>query len=265
MASDSPATCPGCGQPAAGRFCGNCGAAVSCGACGEALGPGVRFCGSCGAAAGAGAPASSRNAWRAGPAVFPLALAAIMVVAALVVYLVRRDPSPSLPLGEAMAFGPASAEPAPLLDGLSGRDRFDTLYNRVMRASERGDGATVNRFAPQALQAYRELEEPDIDARYHAAMLRLHTGDPAGAVVLADTITGLASSHLFGFVIRGTVARLQGDSARLSTEQGRLLQHYDAEMAAGRYEYAHHKFILDQFVGEARQRAAGSGGRPPGR
>ncbi len=185
-----------------------------------------------------------------------------MVVAALAVYLIRRDPSAAPIAGESMAFAPGSTEPAPALGGLSGRDRFDTLYNRVMRASERGDGATVNRFAPQALQAYRELEQPDIDARYHAAMLRLHTGDPAGAVVLADTISSLASSHLFGFVIRGTVARLQGDSTRLSTEQLRLLQHYDAEMAAERYEYAHHKFILDQFVGEARQRAAQAGDLP---
>ncbi len=208
------------------------------------------------------APARARGSWRTGPAVFPLALAGIMVVVALVVYLVRRDPASPALAGGVMDFAPGSTEPAPALDGLSGRDRFDTLYNRVMRASERGDGATVNRFAPEALQAYRELEQPDIDARYHAAMLRLHTGDPAGALALADTIGSLESSHLFGFVIRGTVARFRGDSTRLSTEQARVLQHYDAEMAVGRYEYAHHKFILDQFIGEARQRAAAPAEQP---
>lgn len=81
-------------------------------------------------------------------------------------------------------------------------------------------------------------------------------------MALADTIGSLESSHLFGFVIRGTVARLRGDSTRLSTEQARVLQLYDAEMAAGRYEYAHHKFILDQFIGEARQRAAPAAEQP---
>jgi hypothetical protein len=60
---------------------------------------------------------------------------------------------------------PARRSP-PLLEGLSSRDRFDTLYNRVMRASERGDEGTALQYAPQALQAYAALDLVDADARY---------------------------------------------------------------------------------------------------
>lgn len=256
--SPSSSRCPACGKAASGRFCGACGAALAgraCGSCGAALGPGARFCGACGAAAGAGAARGAAGS----PApsdpvrlIWPFAVAAVAVVAALLVFLIPREPAVA---PAAAPFAAGAPAPLPDLATLPARARFDTLYNRVMRASEQGDQVSVSRFAPMALQAYTQLDAVDADARYHAAMIRLHTSDPAGAAAVADTITQLQATHLFGYVIRGTVARLQQDDARLGREQAEFLRHYDAEIAAGRPEYTDHKFILDQFVSEARARA----------
>jgi hypothetical protein len=225
-----------------------------CGSCGASLAPGARFCASCGAASGAvGAPAAAGGA-PARPAFLPFALTGVAVVVALVVLLIPKEPAAVAALNAPFAPTPTSTEVPPLLEGLSSRDRFDTLYNRVMRASERGDEGTALQYAPQALQAYAALDLVDADARYHAAMIRLHTGDQAGAAALADTISQVEPTHLFGFVLRGTVARWQGNDGELSEQLAAFLRHYDAEMALQRVEYGHHGFILNQFVGEARGR-----------
>jgi hypothetical protein len=181
----------------------------------------------------------------------------VAVIVALVALLMPRQPVPAAAAGAPSGPAPSASAPLPDLTALPARARFDTLYNRVMRASEQGDVGTASQYAPMALQAYAGLDAVDADARYHAAMIRLHTGDPAGAGALADTISQVQASHLFGFVIRGTVARLERDDARLAREQAEFLKVYDAEIAAGRTEYTDHKFILDQFIGEARARAGG--------
>jgi hypothetical protein len=257
MPQDSPTSCPSCGKSASGRFCPSCGTAMAgrpCGSCGASLAPGARFCASCGAASGAvGAPAAAGGA-PARPAFLPFALTGVAVVVALVVLLIPKEPAAVAALNAPFAPTPTSTEVPPLLEGLSSRDRFDTLYNRVMRASERGDEGTALQYAPQALQAYAALDLVDADARYHAAMIRLHTGDQAGAAALADTISQVEPTHLFGFVLRGTVARWQGNDGELSEQLAAFLRHYDAEMALQRVEYGHHGFILNQFVGEARGR-----------
>lgn len=224
-----------------------------CGACGAALAPGARFCASCGAASGSAMPATA-GVPAARPSLLPFALAGVAVVVALVVFLMPKEPAAVAAINAPSAFTPTGPEPPPLLDGLSSRDRFDTLYNRVMRASERGDEGTVMTYAPQALEAYAALDQVDADARYHAAMIRLHTGDPAGAAALADTISQGEPNHLFGFVLRGTVARWEGNEGLLAEQLAAFLRHYDAEMALGRVEYGHHGFILNQFLGEARGR-----------
>jgi len=187
-----------------------------------------------------------RNLW-------PFALAGVFVIVALVVVLAPGQSAPPADSGAGFAV-PAAQAPLPDMTGFPARARFDTLYNRVMRAAEQADEATAGRFAPMALEAYTELEVIDADARYHAAMIRLHTGDPTGAAALADSISMADPNHLFGFVIRGTVARLQKEDARLASEQAAFLRAYDAEIATGRPEYTDHNFIINQFVTEARAR-----------
>jgi hypothetical protein len=150
------------------------------------------------------------------------------------------------------------AGPAPDISALSPQERFDRLFNRIMQAAERGDSVEVERFTPMALGAYQQLDSRDADARYHAAVLHLQVGDFAPARALADSILAESPGHLFGYLIRGTVARLQNDSAARARAERDFLAHYPAETAAKRAEYLEHQPVLDEFK-ERSERTGKSG------
>lgn len=135
----------------------------------------------------------------------------------------------------------------PDISNMSPRERFNRLYNRIMTAAQSGDEASVTRFTPMALMAYAQLDTIDADARYHAALLRVHTGDIDAAGALADTILTTAPGHLFGYIVRGTVARFRKDDKALDRAYGEFLKHYDTETKAGRPEYQEHQRSLDDF------------------
>ncbi len=251
--------CPACGIPQTGKFCSGCGANLesgSCGGCGAKLPGGVKFCPACGAPASGATAAvggqSDRTPW------IVASVAIVALLAVVLVMVIRSSPgrppdvagSPAGVTGE----GPGTID----LTAMTPRERFDRLYNRVMRAAEGGDPNMVTNFAPMALQAYDMLPESDrdADARYHAAMLHLHSGGPAEAVAQADTIQAEIPTHLFGFVIRGTAAKLAQDSVTLAQAYADYLKNYDAEMNVGRQEYGEHPAILESF----RQEASGAGG-----
>lgn len=150
----------------------------------------------------------------------------------------------------------------PDLSTMSPRDRFDRLYNRVMRAAEQTDTATVARFSPMAFLAYEQLDSVDADARYHAAVLRLHVqGDTGTALRLADTIQTSAPRHLLAFLIRGTAARLIGNDRLLRRANADFLAAWEPEMKAGRPEYRDHMTMLEQFRDMARRSVPA--GSPP--
>jgi hypothetical protein len=140
---------------------------------------------------------------------------------------------------------------APDISSMSPRERFDRLFNRIMQASERQDSQQVQSFTPMALGAYQQLDTVDVDARYHAAVLHMGVGDYAPAHALADTILQESPGHLFGYIIRGTAADLQGDAAAASRAGRDFLAHYDREMSAKRVEYQEHRAVVEEF----RQRA----------
>jgi hypothetical protein len=236
--------CPSCGAPGSGRFCSKCGAAregTTCRGCGKALASDARFCSGCGAGVGTGAAsARDRTPWL----VAGLALAGLLAV--LLIMLVRKSPAP--PPQELATNSPeAAAESPPDISNMSPRERFNRLYNRVMTAAQSGDEATVNRFTPMALMAYAQLDTIDADARYHAALIKVHTGEVAAARALADTILAQTPGHLFGYIVRGTVARFRKDSSELKRAYGDFLKHYDAEMKLARPEYAEHQTSLKDF------------------
>jgi hypothetical protein len=216
------------------------------------VGPGARFCPGCGrglgSGSGAGAPAD-RTPW----VIAGLAFAALLVVVLIMVS--RTTPAPVS--AAAAESGPAASAgdegTPPDISNMSPRERFDRLYNRVMRAAQAGDEATVSRFTPMALMAYGQLDTLDADARYHAALLQVHTGDVNGPTALADTILTQQPGHLFGYIIRGTVARWQKDDRALARAYAGFLEHYDAEMKAARPEYADHKTSVDEFHQQALQ------------
>ena len=178
-----------------------------------------------------------------------------MVVALLgALFLSERGGAAAAPLSPS---GPAGLEAAPAgtppdLSTMTPRERFDRLYDRVMRASETGDTTTVGTFSPMALAAYGMLESVDADARFHAGLLRLATGDAAGATAVADTIEAQQPRHLFGILIRGSVARQTNNQGALKVAEREFLAAYPAEIVAARPEYAGHQTLLDRFLKEAK-------------
>jgi hypothetical protein len=155
---------------------------------------------------------------------------------------------------------PQADEVPPDISNMSPRERFNRLYNRVMRAAQSGDEATVTRFTPMALMAYGQLDSVDADARYHAALLKVHTGEVEASRALADTILARDPEHLFGYVIRGTVARFRKDQKELSRAYTGFLRRYDQEIKLARPEYSEHQTSLDDFRKAALEAATRQGG-----
>jgi hypothetical protein len=148
----------------------------------------------------------------------------------------------------------APAGPAPDISAMTPRERFNRLYDRIMRAAGQSDSGEIRRFTPMALAAYDQLDDRDIDARYHAAMLHAQVGEFPAALALADTIVAESPGHLFGYLVRGEVANSRNDSAARAQARRDFLSHYDIEMRSKRVEYLEHKPAIDEFKSEAEQR-----------
>jgi hypothetical protein len=214
-----PLNCPNCGSPVHGRFCPACGREVS-------------------------KPAVPRGGWfYVGGA---LVLALVFALGVLVGRGGRPEPEPT---------GVAAGAPvqAPDISNMTPRERFDRLYDRVMQASTSGDAATLQRFSPMAISAFAMLDSVDIDARYDVAVIKLHAGDVPGATAQADTIIAQAPTHLFGWMLRATVARFGGDSAGAERANATFLRHYRAEFAKALPEYAEHRSSLEAFKRQVEQ------------
>jgi hypothetical protein len=141
--------------------------------------------------------------------------------------------------------------PAPDISAMTPRERFDRLFNRIMQGAERGDSAEIQRFTPMALGAYEQLEAKDADARYHAAVLHLQIGSFAPAQALADTILTESPGHLFGYVIRGEVAKLRNDPRLRVQAERDFMRHYQSAIQSNRVEYVDHTPVLDEFKANA--------------
>ncbi len=251
------AVCPACGTPASGNFCSGCGASLvrhACAHCQAELSPQARFCHRCGRPVGGpgGRPGADRTAWL-------IAGGLCVVLVGAIVYKVtagsRQVATPDMAnVGSAGATGSAAPPAgggvtgtAPDISRMTPRERFDSLFNRIMRAAEQGDRSQVERFTPMALGAYSMLDTVDVDARYHAAVLHLQVDEAPAAVALADTILAEFPGHLFGYILRGTAAEMRNDAAARAQAQRDFLAHYDAEMKANRAEYIDHRPVVDDF------------------
>jgi hypothetical protein len=219
-----------------------------CVACGAELSPGAKYCHRCGAEAKPGiAPGRERLAWTGAAVV-------VLLTVLFVGYEIGkgRVPAPSVAdMGNAGNQSTAQVSRPPDLSRMTPRERFDRLWDRVMRAAEGQSADTVTMFAPMALAAYRQLDSADTDARLHAAMIHVAVGELAAAKALADTIEQKQKGHLFIDLIRGSVADQENDAKTLAQAYANFLAHYDAELAANRKEYVDHKPILDEFKSRA--------------
>ncbi len=180
-----------------------------------------------------------------------------MLVLLLITVARGSDAAPPASAGPVAASG-ETAMAAPDISQLSAKERFDRLYNRVMQAAQSGDQATMTRFMPMALGAYEMLDSVDADARYHAALLRVHNGDVEGSRALGDSILATQPGHLLGYVVLGTTARWAKDDAALAKAYRGFLASYDEEMKANRREYGEHRASLDGFRREAEGKGGGS-------
>lgn len=219
---------------------------------------GARFCSRCGVAAGAGA--ASNRADRTPWVIAGIALAGLLAV--LLVMISRDSPRIAAQPDAEVAGVSGGGDAPPDISNMSPRERFNRLYNRVMQAAQSGDEATVSRFTPMALMAYGQLDTIDADARYHAALLRVHTGDVTASRALGDSILAQTPGHLFGYMIQGTVARFQKDQKSLSRAYTAFLKRYDREIKLGRPEYSEHQTSLQDFRKAALD---GTGATPPSR
>ncbi|MGH7592057.1 MAG: hypothetical protein ACREL2_11540, partial [Gemmatimonadales bacterium] len=140
---------------------------------------------------------------------------------------------------------------APDISNMTPNERFVRLNDKVMQAAQQGDTATVINFTPMALGAYAQLPTPDIDDRYHAAILHAQVGDFAPALALADTIAKLAPDNLFAPLVRGTVADFQGNTSGRIAAFKDFQGHYAGEIRKSRPEYQEHRALLDDFKREA--------------
>ena len=255
MTATASIVCPACGSAASGRFCSSCGAALgagTCSQCGRQLPAGAQFCRDCGTPAGRRAPTpaatdrGSRTGWIAAAG---LGVALLGVAIAFLVQGERRAPATG-PMAASLGGGAAAASPEgtpPDISNMTPKERYDRLYNKVMRAAESGDQATIAQFTPMTMMAYQQLDSIDADARFHMAMLLLHTGKAPGAKAEADSILKFSPGHLFGYMIRGAVARWDKDAAALKKAQTDFLASYDTEMKAKRPEYGEHERAVRDF------------------
>lgn len=148
--------------------------------------------------------------------------------------------------------GDAPTSPAgtpPDISSMSPAERFNRLYDRVMRAAAAGDSAQARQFTPMAILAYGMLDSVTADLRYHAAVLYAESGQDAAALALADTILAQNPNHLFGYLVRGEVADRRRDAATAAAARKDFMAHYQAEIGrADRPEYSEHKPVIDEYL-----------------
>lgn len=247
---DGPTTASSsCGATATDQFCITCGVPLA-GA--------TRFCPRLGSAvptptqtAGGLRPVTpghdSRTPWI-------VALSLSIIAAAGVIYAaIGRDGLPSGgPIGTPPALAAASAAAAgraPDISGMTPREQFARLNDRVMAAAESGDTATVINFWPMAFGAYQQLtpDARDIDARYHMATLHLLVGQFESVLALTDTIMTESPDNLMGWYLRSIVADYQADSTRARKARSAFDRLYPTEIAQPRGEYIDHRDVLEAF------------------
>lgn len=227
---------------------------MNCHACGAQLASTAKFCHKCGAHLRTG----QATGWRAG---LPWALAGVAVGALITIVGLKFTGGKTRPVeapgASAAPFARPGAGRPPDISQMSPEERATRLYNRVMTLHAAGKADSAEFFLPMALQSYRMIPTLDIDGHYHIGVLLLTGNDAAGALAEADSIGQMASTHLFGFVLRAQALELKHDSGRAKQAYSDFLKNEKAERARGLPEYADHAQNLDMFHTRALETTGG--------
>ena len=168
-------------------------------------------------------------------------------VGAVVFGVARRAPAPTVPDMANAGGRSASLVMPPELGSLSPHERFERLFDRLMRAGAELDSTTVASLSPLAVQAYAQLDSVDTDTRFHAGLIDIQIGNFAGAHALADTIEARDPGHLFGPILEGALARLEGDTVAYQKALEQFRERAPGELARNdRPEYTEHQQLLTE-------------------
>jgi tetratricopeptide (TPR) repeat protein len=216
-----------------------------CPACGAARDPADRFCRKCGTPFGADAKPNGKMRGLTGLRAFGLAIIALAIVYAFLVFGRGDTGSPltpqPIPIGAVGdPAGTASTQP------LTPRASADQLFNQAMSAHENADMAGAQRFIPMAITAYQQLSTIDLDARYHLALLALAAGRPQDALAQADTMMAEVPNHLLALSISARAHEALGDEDQAAQFWQRFLDAYTPDVAASRPEYMDHARALPE-------------------
>ena len=259
----TPVTCPTCGAAAEGRFCANCGSALAphaCPRCGTAVRATAKFCHRCGAELAA-TTATGGPKVREGRAPWLVAGLLLITMVSYITYKgINKNNPPAAPAmpnagnadGQAPPFagtgGAAGGAANVDIASMSPEERFNRLFDRVMRAMAAGDTAQARQFAPMAVMAYGMLPAPNADLRLHVALVQVAAGNAAAAAAIADTILAEAPDHLFGYIVRAEAARERRDTAAERRARAAFAARVAKETArTDRPEYQEHQSLLDEY------------------
>ena len=176
----------------------------------------------------------------------PLAAGLVSVALGSLFFIEWDKPRPALRPQPVEAAAPAPGQP-PDLSAMTPRQAAIRLFNRIMMADEQGRHEEAQRFVPMALAAYGQLARLDAVAHYHMGRIHAVAGDFESIPAEIDAIRRLAPKHLLATVLEHLVAEAAGDSEAMARAYATFAADYEAEMAVGRPEYAHHRITIDQF------------------
>lgn len=166
----------------------------------------------------------------------------------------RVTPSPNSE-PKAVSSDRRSGQP-PNLSTMSPREAADRLFNRVMAASERGNKAEAEQFAPVAIEAYKRVGKLDADGLFHLGEIYLVLKDYKNVTVQAQRIKRLIPEHLLAAYLEYQVATLTGDKHTKDRIAAGFKKNLLKESNIIRPEYSAHQISINQL----RQEIIPSGG-----
>ena len=113
-----------------------------------------------------------------------------------------------------------------------------------MLFSQQQTSSLLSLVGETSLELWIDGVEPALSVRHISVREQLSD-------LFSVTILARSPGHLFGYIVRGTAAGFQGDTALARRADRDFLSHYDAERRANRIEYREHEPAIEDFKQQA--------------